>query len=89
LTRVMGVASNQLLVGIANLCSPVELCDEDVPHPTRWKRDDMSCYFDCGTLLVERKPNDALRFLFDNHFWQKAIQEWINKLLSTCKAVDG
>jgi hypothetical protein len=43
----------------------------------------------CATLLVERKPNDALRFLFDNHFWQKAIQEWIYKLLSVRKAVDG
>jgi hypothetical protein len=30
----------------------------------------MTCH---ATLLVERKPNDALRFLFDNHFWQKAI----------------
>jgi hypothetical protein len=49
----------------------------------------MSCYFVGGTLLVERKPNDALRFLFDNHFWQKTIQEWINKLLSARKAVDG
>jgi hypothetical protein len=28
-----------------------------------------------ATLLVERKPNDAIRFLFDNQFWQKAIRE--------------
>jgi hypothetical protein len=42
-----------------------------------------------ATLLVECKPNDALTFLFDNHFLQKAIQEWINKLLSASKAVDG
>jgi hypothetical protein len=38
---------------------------------------------------VECKPNDAIRFLFDNHFWQEAIREWINKSLSVHKAVDG
>jgi hypothetical protein len=42
-----------------------------------------------ATLLVECKPNDALRSLFDNHFCKKAIREWINKSLSVRKAVDG
>jgi hypothetical protein len=82
----MGVASNQLLVGISKPINVVWL--NFVTKTFRILQDgrEMTC---CATLLVEHKPNDALRFLFDNHSWQKAIQEWINKSLSARKAVDG
>jgi hypothetical protein len=43
----------------------------------------------CAVLLVEHKPAVALKYLYDHHFGNALVREWINKSLAVRKAVVG
>jgi hypothetical protein len=42
-----------------------------------------------AVLLVERKPAEALKCLYDHHLGNAPVREWINKSLAVQKAVVG
>jgi hypothetical protein len=42
-----------------------------------------------AVLLVEHKPAVALKYLYDHHFGNALVREWINKSLAVRKAVVG
>jgi hypothetical protein len=43
----------------------------------------------CAVLLVEHKPAVTLKYLYDHHFGNAPVREWINKSLAVQKAVVG
>jgi hypothetical protein len=43
----------------------------------------------CAVMLVEHKPAVALKYLYDHHFGNGPVREWINKSLAVQKAVVG
>jgi hypothetical protein len=50
------------------------------------ERQETTC---CAVLLVEHKPAVALKYLYDHHFGNALVCEWINKSLAVRKAVVG